>query len=508
MSANDIIIKGGLRLENLETKDNNIVQVGSDGKLIPSNLTISEIIAISGNVYDLYNNQVTLYGDKYLNDKLIIGSDEPEFIADNIPSLLIFKTTNTYNYEYSTNSTIVVHSSGKGSALYTYSLGLDNTVLELGGVHTVIDGSISPSGESFGLKIENNASNGIAYGIKVKSINGDINRAGLFEGNLETDNLYINTFTVSNSGNFLTWDHTGKLVDSGYNGSNISGSPTSLTTSITSDLSVGAIVAGDVIPSGTDLEDFINLLIKTTFYPTFTAPSFSLSKSISNTIEIGTIINVTLTANLNRGAITGNLSSGIWNPSLFQNYRSGTASSYIINSINNGTNNILTINNYQIVPGNQNWSATANYNIGPQPLDSKGNNYLTPLAAGSLNATSSNTNGVRLCFWGTDNSITLPNTSVYIRALSNNSLNPSNGTTFSISIPIGTQTVIFAYPNTLQAVSSVKYVEGLNAEVKGIFTLVNFNVESANAYDSISYKIYYYSPAVPFSAIATYNVTI
>jgi len=51
-------------------------------------------------------------------------------------------------------------------------------------------------------------------------------------------------------------------------------------------------------------------------------------------------------------------------------------------------------------------------------------------------------------------------------------------------------------------------VEGLNAEVKGVFTKSSVSVEGANGYTPIGYKVYRYTPAVPFQAAATYNVTI
>jgi hypothetical protein len=67
---------------------------------------------------------------------------------------------------------------------------------------------------------------------------------------------------------------------------------------------------------------------------------------------------------------------------------------------------------------------------------------------------------------------------------------------------------VFAYPGNLYSVSSVKYVEGLNAEVKGIFTESSVEVEGANGFSPMAYRVYEYVPASPFSSAATYNVTI
>ena len=281
-----------------------------------------------------------------------------------------------------------------------------------------------------------------------------------------------------------------------------------ITADITADLAVGGIDAGDIVASGSDLQDFVTQLLSTTFFPTFTAPSFTLTENISNTLEIGTITNVTLSANFNRGAIVGDLVLGVWNSGVAQDFRAGTAIEYIINGTNTGTTPSLLVSNYQVVSGNQNWSATVNYNTGPQPLDSKGNNFSSPLSSGGLSDSTPNVNGVRRYFYGTETNTTVYTSSAEVRAATSSGLNPSNGTTFTINIPIGAEMVVFAYPETLQDVDSVTYVEGLGAEVKGVFNQTTVSVESANAFDSVNYKVYTYIPAVPFSATATYNVTI
>lgn len=68
--------------------------------------------------------------------------------------------------------------------------------------------------------------------------------------------------------------------------------------------------------------------------------------------------------------------------------------------------------------------------------------------------------------------------------------------------------MIFAYPETLRDVSTIKYVEGMNAEVKGIFGKSVIPVQGANGATAINYKVYTYVPAAPFGANATYNVTV
>jgi hypothetical protein len=273
---------------------------------------------------------------------------------------------------------------------------------------------------------------------------------------------------------------------------------------VTSDVTVGSINAGDVVLKGTNLQNFVEQLLLKTFYPTFTNPSASMSSNLASTVESGTT-SVTLTVTLNRGAITGKSIGGIWQPSTFQDFRSGVATNYIINGINNGTTNSLVSSTAIIKDGSNSFSSTTSYDQGPQPVDSKNINYSTPLVAGTANAIT-NVTGARRGFYGVDS---LADTSALIRSLGSNT-NPgvSNGTNFTINIPAGATSVIFAYPSTLQNVTTVKYVEGLNAEVKTNFTQTTVLVEGLNGYTAINYKVYRYVPVQPFPSSATYTVTI
>jgi hypothetical protein len=83
-----------------------------------------------------------------------------------------------------------------------------------------------------------------------------------------------------------------------------------------------------------------------------------------------------------------------------------------------------------------------------------------------------------------------------------------NGTTFTLNITAGATSVKFAYPAALRDVSSVKYVELGNGEVKDTFILTNELVEGAVGFTSINYKVYTYIPAIPFGDAVTYSVTI
>ena len=284
------------------------------------------------------------------------------------------------------------------------------------------------------------------------------------------------------------------------------------TTSVVSNKTVGSILPGQNITTGTTLQEFIELMVTATFAPTYVAPSVVLSSSISSPQEAGYSANLTLTAAFNRGSIDGTMTAGVWSANAFQAYRAGEATKYTIDTIDRGTSNSKDNETVTVAAGNNTFSSTVDYAIGPVPLNSKnvafdvdGVTPLTALAVGSV-SDSVTVVGQRKYFYGVDHASA---TSEDVRGLANGVLNPANGTSFTINIPLGAVSVVFAYPATLRDVTTVKYVEGLNAEVKEIFTKTSpVNVEGANAYEAIGYKVYRYVPNAPFPNAATYVVTI
>ena len=270
----------------------------------------------------------------------------------------------------------------------------------------------------------------------------------------------------------------------------------SITNTLTSDLNVGAITAGQVFDIGTTFQAFAEKLITKVFYPTFT-----LTSNLASIVESGTT-GITLTVNLNKGLITGKSLNGIWQPTLFQNNRSGDATKYTILGVDNGTTTAYTSANAVIIDGTNTFLATVDYDTGPQPVDSKNNNFNSPLVAGSISPTL-NVTGRRKAFYGINSA---GSTSTEIRALSS-LLNPQNGSSFNISLPIGTTSIVFAYPASLRDVTEVRE-SVLNSDIKSAFgTPYNVNVFGNNSYSAISYKVYRFQPPNPI-ATANYSYTV
>ena len=154
-----------------------------------------------------------------------------------------------------------------------------------------------------------------------------------------------------------------------------SGGSAALANSLTTSMTVGGCTSGTQYAQGTSLETIIRDMVDPVQYPTFTNPSGSLTVSPTGTLlECGATKSVTFTANLNRGTISPAYGTS--------GYRSGAATEYKMNSesYQSGKTWTKTITE----SGTLSWKANIKYAEGEQPLDSKGNNYESPLPAGNV----------------------------------------------------------------------------------------------------------------------------
>ncbi len=262
---------------------------------------------------------------------------------------------------------------------------------------------------------------------------------------------------------------------------------------ITSTQNIGGITNGQTFPAGTSVADIFRAMLVLEEAPSYLAPTLSLSVGFSNNSlhEIGTTLNLSLAASYNQrdGGAADQVEFEEDGTVIQTDIESPFAHSYD-----------------KQITANLALLATVAYQAGPVKETNLGN----PSPDGQIQAGSKNSNTVTLraarsTFWG----VSLPaTTSAQVRVLGNSQLNLSNGSSFTINIPAGADSVEFAYPASLRAVSSVLYAEGLNADVKGVFTETSVDVEGAEGYAATAYRVYRYVPSEPFSATATYTVTI
>ena len=116
-------------------------------------------------------------------------------------------------------------------------------------------------------------------------------------------------------------------------------------------------------------------------------------------------------------------------------------------------------------------------------------------------------NGRRRAFFGADAQDFAPTTSPEVRALSQNLLNPQNGSQFTINVPSGAGRVIIAYPASLRDVNTI-YYPPLQSDVKSTFTQTTVSVSAVNNLFPTNYRVYYYIPLTPFVGATSYIITI
>lgn len=217
--------------------------------------------------------------------------------------------------------------------------------------------------------------------------------------------------------------------------------------------------------------------------PSTSQPSVSLTFSQAKAYEVGTKVTPSYSASLSPGSYTYGPATGV------------TATSWSVTDTAGNTARTTASGSFpelQVTDGiSYKITAKANHTAGAIPVTNTGNDYPTgQIAAGSKSATSGAVTGYRNTFYGT---LTAKSdiTSDIVRGLSGKSGKAlSNGNTFTVDIPVGALRVVIAYPATLRDVTSVKDVNGMNAEIASSFAKQTVNVEGANDYTAISYKVY------------------
>lgn len=231
-----------------------------------------------------------------------------------------------------------------------------------------------------------------------------------------------------------------------------------------------------------------------------TAPAVTLTFGQAQAYEVGTTVSPTYSASLSAGSYTYGPATGItatsWEISDTAGHTADTATGSFADVV------VADNTNYKI-------TAKANYGEGAVAKDNLGadSSPVVKIAAGSATKTSGAITGYRNTFYGTVTQ-KAEITSTIIRGLTKSNAALANGSSFTVNVPAGAVRVIFAYPATLQDVSSVKDVNGLNAEIKSAFTKSTVTVAGAGSDAGIAYKVYSTDFAGPVTKPNSYAVKI
>lgn len=237
--------------------------------------------------------------------------------------------------------------------------------------------------------------------------------------------------------------------------------------------------------------------------PTITQPSVSVSSSTAMAYEVGTSVTPAYNGSLNPGAYE------------YKPKPTGVvAQSW--SAVNNVTSEQIAAQSgtfaAYIVPDGANYKITLNctYSDGEIPFTALDQEYPAgQIKGGTKSATTGTITGYRNSFYGTRTQKDTPITSEVIRALTQKSGKAlSNGAKFTVNVPIGAIQVIIAYPATLREVTSIKDVNGLNADITSAFSQQTADVAGANSYTAVSYRVYTLDFAKANDTANTYSVTI
>jgi len=154
----------------------------------------------------------------------------------------------------------------------------------------------------------------------------------------------------------------------------------------------------DTIPAGStfsneSFSDMMNKMLYPTLYPTLTNPSHTFTLSQAGFLEVDETTPLNFSSTFNRGSINPAYSGG---PSL----RSGLPNTYVYNgtgvssNLSSSLSDTETVASYTVLIGTQSWTGAVAYDIGQQPLDSDGNNFNSPLPAGTTSTITRSITGV------------------------------------------------------------------------------------------------------------------
>lgn len=232
--------------------------------------------------------------------------------------------------------------------------------------------------------------------------------------------------------------------------------------------------------------------------PTATQPSCGITLTGAGAKEVGTLFTPSYTTSFNPGSYTYGPATGV------------TVSTY---SVSDGSTSLSTATGsfaQLTVSDNTNYklTLTVTHTEGVVADDNLGSasEPEVKIQAGSKSATSSAVTGFRNMFFGTMTTKPADITSADVRALTTKQAK-GNVTDKSIAIPTGALRVIFAVPSDKQ-ITSIKDVNGLNAQILSSFTTKTVQVEGANGFTAIEYKVYYMDYANANDTGNSYLVTV
>lgn len=291
-------------------------------------------------------------------------------------------------------------------------------------------------------------------------------------------------------------------MDGNYNADNVYFSEDLVYTANIGVLQVPASGSGIIAAKNKNLTSIIKSTIAQAKDPSVSNPAAHVTLNQAGSKEAGTRLVPSYTASLTAGSYTYGPATGI------------VAETYSVTDGVEGheaqTTATGSFPEIQVTDGmNYKLSVSITHNAGAVPENNVGTEVpAKQIAAGTKTATSGSITAYRNSFYGSVTDKTAPLDSAAIRALSGKSGRTNTaGNTFNASESVGAMRVIIAVPAP-RTCTSIKDVNGLNAEALSAFTKTTVNVEGANGYEAKAYNVYYKDNAAACDKANNWAVTL
>lgn len=503
-STNQQIVFDGLGVSLSYTSTTGGLQLlDSSGNKIGDEILLPKEQFVQSGEYDAENKKIILYFDAEKQNKVEINATG---LVD------VYTGADTNGASVSVSPTNVITATIKvslesGNTLEIKSDGLYVSTPDISGkmdkVEGAVDGNIATFDDSGNVVDSGKNFNDLATAPTVYQGADTIENA-IGEAVPKAGDFCIVSKTIAGDKKELTaYTYDGEnwvAFDGNYNAENVFFSEDLITTSAVGNITLQNGQA-TISAAGKNLKQVFDTIFVKEKNPTVTQPSVSVSMSQAGNYEVGTTVTPSYTATLNAGSYQYGPATGVtateWNVTDTDSHSSTS---------NSGSFDAFVVGDstaYRI-------TAVATHGEGAIPVTNVGNNYNAgQIQAGSKTGYSGYIRGYRCGFYGTLTSKEGTIDSALVRSLANKTTSaPAQNTKWTLSIPVGAMRIVFAYPASLRDVSSVQDVNGMNAEIKSAFTKYDVDVEGADGYTAIAYKVYVMDLANANDTANTYNITI
>lgn len=284
---------------------------------------------------------------------------------------------------------------------------------------------------------------------------------------------------------------------------------------------IGNYTKGKIAAKGLSVEAWVEGMLTKKLQPNNpTQPAISgFSLQGAKTVEAGTKLDsVTLTAaSLSAGSYQYGPATGVtaqsWKIDRVTNVSELNTK---IADANSGTDNnggkgfIIGDQGGENVVNSLKYTATATHNEGTIAYDNLGGQSNPPkkIEAGTKTATTSAYTPFRQYFYGGTSDGDSPLNSALIRKLTGSNKAYTKGK-FNITVPAGSKRVIIATIGTAVGLTKVVNLSIGNVDVTGTFgSPQTIKVEGAQGYTSVDYKVWVYTPSVPYEKNTDLEITL